>query len=119
MHLINERTREALATDVEMATTRRDRKKGLLGRDGLAPSAAIVLAPCAAVHTAFMRFAIDVLFLDGDGQVLKIERALPPWRIAVSLRARRVVECAAGRAENVLPGDRLYLTPDSGAPLRA
>jgi uncharacterized membrane protein (UPF0127 family) len=112
--LINERTRSPLATALELAVTRRDRRRGLLGRDGLAESAAIILAPCAAVHTAFMRFAIDVLFLDRDGCAVKIVSDVAPWRIALAARAYAVVEMAAGsaRRHDVQLGDRLYVSPE-------
>ena len=96
--LMIERTHEPLATAVELAVTRRARNRGLLGRDGLDPSAAIILAPCTAVHTAFMRFAIDVLFLDRDGCAVKIVANVAPWRIALAARAYAVVEMAAGSA---------------------
>src|SRR4029453_11402853 len=52
--LINARSGEALATDIELALTRTARRRGLLHRDGLDPTAALILAPCLAVHTAFM-----------------------------------------------------------------
>lgn len=94
--LVNRRTGAAIATDVEVASTRRSRRRGLLGRDSLGADAALVLTPCQAVHTAFMRFPIDVVFLSRGGGVLKIVRALPPWRAACSLRAHQVVELAAG-----------------------
>ena len=112
--LMIERTHEPLATDVELAVTRRARNRGLLGRDGLDPSAAIILAPCTAVHTAFMRFAIDVLFLDRDGCAVKIVANVAPWRIALAARAYAVVEMAAGSAHKhgVQVGDRLYVSPE-------
>ena len=49
--LVNQRTDEALAERVEVAVTRRDRRKGLLGRSGLAPASALVMAPCFSIHT--------------------------------------------------------------------
>ena len=112
--LINERTRQPLATAVELAVTRRARRRGLLGRDRLDASAAIILAPCAAVHTAFMRFAIDVLFLDRDGCAVKIVQDVAPWRIALAARAYAVVEMAAGSAQRhgLQLGDRLYVSPE-------
>jgi uncharacterized membrane protein (UPF0127 family) len=109
MQLINTRTSMPVASVVELAITRDDRRRGLLGRDSLDLSAAIMLAPCVAVHTAFMRFAIDVVFIDRDGVVRKIVRDLKPWRIAASPRAYAAVELAAGIARDVMPGDRLYL----------
>jgi len=109
--LVNERTRTPIATAVELAETRKERRRGLLGRDSLDPSAALWLAPCAAVHTAFMRFAIDVVFLDRDGLAVKLVSDLAPWRIAAAARARTVVELPAGslRQHSIVVGDRLYI----------
>jgi uncharacterized protein len=109
--LVNERTRAPIATEVEVAETRADRRRGLLGRDSQDPSAARVLTPCVAVHTAFMRFPIDVAFLDHDGYAVKLVSNLVPWRIAAAARAHTVVELAAGslRRHAVAVGDRLYV----------
>jgi uncharacterized membrane protein (UPF0127 family) len=115
--LMNERTGVPVADAVELAATRAARRRGLLGRDCLEPSAALILAPCVAVHTAFMRFAIDVVFVDRDGRALKIVRELAPWRVAWSPVAHAVVELAGGRLRScdVAVGDRLYLAPLSGS----
>jgi uncharacterized membrane protein (UPF0127 family) len=111
MRLVIDRTRKAVATAVEVATTRRERRRGLLGRDFLDPAEGLILAPCAAIHTAFMRFPIDVVFLDRDGCAVRVVHRLKPWRIAVSPRAHTVVELAAGALERqpVEVGDRLFL----------
>ena len=100
--LINRRTGTAIATAVEVAETRQSRRRGLLGRSALDPNAALVLTPCFTIHTAFMQFAIDVVFVDGRGGVLRIVRDLRPWRMATALGARAVVELAAGKLR---PGD--------------
>jgi uncharacterized protein len=76
--LINERTGKPVARVVEVANTRAARNRGLLGRDGLGASHAIVLSPCFSIHTAFMRFPIDVLFVDCDGCAVKMVPALAP-----------------------------------------
>jgi uncharacterized protein len=116
MQLLNVRTDEVVASAVEVAVTRATRRHGLLGRDWLDPAAALVLSPCFAVHTAFMRFPIDVLFVDSDDVVCRIVRELPPWRIAIEPRARAVIELAAGAAASrVAVGDRVYLWGVSGA----
>jgi uncharacterized membrane protein (UPF0127 family) len=110
--LMNERTGRPFATSVEIAGTSETRRRGLLGREGLAESAALVIAPCWAVHTFFMRFVIDIVFVDRGGRVVKIVRRLRPWRMAASLRAYAVVELAGGGADGpngVAVGDRLYL----------
>jgi uncharacterized membrane protein (UPF0127 family) len=114
--LVNQRTDEAIADRVEVAVTRRDRRKGLLGRTGLAASSALILAPCAAIHTMFMRFDIDAVFVDDDGRAVKVVRELSPWRIAVGPTAHAVVELPAGslRDREVNIGDRLYLVQPGG-----
>ena len=113
MLLLNERTGDLVAKDVELASTRETRRKGLLGRESLGAEAALVLTPCCSIHTAFMRFPIDVAFVDRDGRVIRFVRDLKPWNIAVSLRARAAIEFAAGslRARDVRLGDRLYVRP--------
>jgi uncharacterized membrane protein (UPF0127 family) len=113
--LMNARTRAPVADAVELAVTRRSRRRGLLGRDGLDAGAALLLEPCAAVHTAFMRFPIDLVFVDRDGRAVKIVKDVPPWRIALSPGARAVIEMAGGslRRVDLLLGDRLYVLPPS------
>jgi len=114
--LVNQRTDEALADSVEVAVTRHARRKGLLGREGLESSSALILAPCAAIHTMFMRFDIDAVFVDDDGRAVKVVHSLTPWRIAVQPFAHAVVELPAGslRDHHVDVGDRLYLLDADG-----
>jgi len=116
LRLVNQRTDEALAEHVEVAVTRRDRRKGLLGRSGLDPASAIIIAPCFSIHTMFMRFDIDVIFVDDDGRVLKVVREMTPWRISLDPTAHAVVEFAAGslRDRQINVGDRLYLLEPGG-----
>jgi uncharacterized protein len=111
LRLVNERTRRVIAVDVEIARTRRELRRGLLGRAGLDPRSALVLEPCAAIHTAFMQFPIDVVFTDREGQAIKLVHRLRPWRIAISLKADAVVELPAGALERcrIEVGDRLTL----------
>ena len=94
--LRNVRSGLSVATHIETAFSSADRKRGLLGRDGLPPGQALVIAPTNLVHTFAMRFPIDILFAARDGRVLKVSEAVPPRRIAGSLRAFAVVELAAG-----------------------
>ncbi len=116
LRLVNQRTDEALAERVEVAVTRRDRRKGLLGRSGLDSASAIIIAPCFSIHTMFMRFDIDVVFVDEDGRVLKVVRDMTPWRIAIDPTAHAVVEFSAGslRDRQINVGDRLYLLEPGG-----
>jgi uncharacterized membrane protein (UPF0127 family) len=110
--IIHARTGMSIATSIERAVTRATRRRGLLGRDGLEPGTAMILEPCAAVHTAFMRFALDLLFVDREGYAVKIMRDVPPWRMAFAPRAHAVVEMAAGSLvqHDICVGDRLYIT---------
>ena len=111
--LVNGRTDAVVATSVEVADTRRTRRKGLLGRASLDPASAMLITPCFSVHTAFMRFPIDVAFVDREGRAVRLVRALPPWRMAGAFGAHAVIELAAGRLDacDVQVGDRLFLTP--------
>ena len=113
MQLISDRTRKCVAHSVEMAETRQARRRGLLGRDGMQQGEALMIIPCLAIHTAFMRFSIDVVFVDGDVRVVRTVSRMAPWRMAVCFRARSVIELPAGTLEScaVEPGDRLYLAP--------
>jgi uncharacterized protein len=85
------------------------RMRGLLGRRGLPTGEGILLRPAGSIHTFFMRFPIDVVFLDGEDRVVGIETALSPWRTAGRRGARSVVELAAGECERrgLRVGDRL------------
>ena len=109
--LTNARSRKVIARDVELALTRRARRQGLLKRASLSPHAALVLAPCFMVHTAFMQFAIDVIFVDRKGHVKQIVRRMPPWRMAACPLAYATIELAAGTLDqhDVAVGDRLCL----------
>ena len=104
-----------VADRLEPAFDSATRKRGLLGRDGLPPGHAMVIAPCNAVHTFFMRFAIDILFVNREGRILKIKYAVPASRIALSLSAWATIELA-GRSLaglDVTPGDTLTLVEAS------
>ncbi|HKH71429.1 MAG TPA: DUF192 domain-containing protein [Vicinamibacterales bacterium] len=103
-------TGELLASSVEAAVDSTSRRRGLLGRTGL-DDEALIIAPCNAVHTFFMRFAIDIVFVDRTGRVLRIAASVPAWRMTVSLRAFATIELAAGTAarNDVAPGHLLSL----------
>lgn len=75
------------------------RMRGLLGRKELPPGEGIYLKPAASVHTAFMRFPIDVVFVDRDLVVLAVVAELRPWRAAAQRGARATFELAAGEAQ--------------------
>jgi uncharacterized membrane protein (UPF0127 family) len=92
------------------------RMRGLLGRSELRSGEGLLLRPAPAIHTWFMRFPIDALFLDRDLRVLAVRRELRPWRMAWQKGARAVLELAAGEAQmrNIAPGDQLVLDAVGG-----
>ena len=94
--LENVRTRRVVAAQLLTAFDSASRRQGLLGRDALAPGSALIIAPSNAVHTFFMRFAIDIAFVRRDGRVIKVRSAVGPRRVATSLRAFAVIELPAG-----------------------
>ena len=93
------------------------RMRGLLGRRGLESGEGLLLRPTGSVHTFFMRFPIDVVFLSRDGEVLKVARALPAWRAAGARRAKAALELAADEAERreIRVGTRLDLSVLAGS----
>jgi uncharacterized membrane protein (UPF0127 family) len=109
----NTRSGLLLAERLEGAFDSAVRRKGLLGRDGLPDGTAFVIAPSNAVHTFFMRFPIDIVFVRRNGQVITVKPNVPAYRIAASLRAFAVIEMAAGGAAraDVRPGDCLIIEP--------
>ena len=84
---------------LHLAATRGDRRRGLAGLDALPPGAGLHIPRCRSVHTVGMRFALDLLWLDGAGRIVRVDRDVPPWRVRTCLRARSVVEVVAGRAD--------------------
>jgi uncharacterized protein len=85
------------------------RMRGLLGRGGLEPGEGLLLRPAASIHTFFMRFSIDAVFLGRSSEVLKVAHDLAPWRAARCSEARAVLELPAGESvrRGLEPGVRL------------
>jgi uncharacterized protein len=94
-----------------LATTPLTRLRGLLGRSDLPPGEGVLLRPAASIHTFFMRFPIDVAFLDKELRVLRVAAHVGPWRAVAHRKARVVLELRAGEAEErgLEPGQRLQL----------
>ncbi len=93
------RTPQGCGVHCDVAETLRSRLVGLIGSDRPEPGHGLLLRPCRSVHTAFMRFACDVVFLARDGRVLRVAAVTPPWRIRLApFRTRLVLELAGGEA---------------------
>jgi uncharacterized membrane protein (UPF0127 family) len=107
---IRNQSRDTLLADrADIADTSAKRRTGLLKHTGLEPGEGLWIAPCEAVHTIGMKFAIDVLFLNRKKKVLKVKHAMPRLRMAVSLFAHSVLELPGGRAleTGTVAGDQL------------
>lgn len=89
-----------IALTVHLATTFWQRFCGLMLRRPLPPATALLIAPCNSIHMCFMRFAIDAVYLDRHGKILKITRHLHPWLgLSACWRAHSVLEMTAGQAD--------------------
>jgi uncharacterized membrane protein (UPF0127 family) len=95
----------------EIAASPLARLRGLLGRAELAPGGGLLIRPSSSIHTLFMRFTIDVVFLAPGGRVLHVAAGLRPWRVASRRGACAVLELAAGECAlaGVASGDTLVL----------
>ncbi len=87
--------------DVAVADTVWTRLRGLIGSPSLIPGEGLLLRPARSIHTCFMRFPVDVVFLDGEHRVLAVHHGLRPWRMRAQRGARAVLELAAGEAKRL------------------
>jgi hypothetical protein len=102
-----------LAARLEVADSSAKRNKGLLGRKGLEPGGGLWIVPCQSVHTFFMQFAIDLVYLDRNHRVKKVKHAVGPWRLSVCLSAHSILELPPGtvRSTHTERGDALEFAP--------
>lgn len=103
---------ESVCERCELADTPLKRMRGLLGRGGVERGEGILLRPAPAIHTCFMRFPIDAVFVDRELEVVAISEKLRPWRFARGKGAHSVIELRAGECSrlHIAEGDRLLLT---------
>jgi uncharacterized membrane protein (UPF0127 family) len=111
MALRNDRTGLFVAQTLEPAFDSASRNRGLLGRDGMTDGHAIVLGPTNLIHTFFMRFPIDILFVSRAGVVLKAVSDVPARRLVGAWRGFAVIEMKAGSlaASGTRLGDTISL----------
>jgi len=102
-----------LATGLEVANTGATRNKGLLGRKGLAPGEGLWIVTCESVHTFFMQFPIDLVYLDRNNRIKKVRSGVPPWRLSACLSAHSILELPSGtiRESQTQTGDTLEFAP--------
>ena len=97
MKCLNPKTQKVFADNLKMNNTYFSRLMGLMFKKSLPAGSGIILKPCTQIHTCFMRFNIDVVFLDENLKVLHVIENMKPWRISpLFLKARYTVELPAG-----------------------
>jgi uncharacterized protein len=109
-------TRDVVLADAaEVADTSAKRRTGLLKHEGLKPGDGLWIVPCESVHSFFMKFTIDVLYLDRKHKVKKVRPEMVPWRMSACLTAHSVLELPAGTIARTgtAVGDQLEIKPSS------
>lgn len=96
---------------IDIADTSEKRRVGLLRHERLEEGEGLWIVPCESVHTFFMKFAIDLVYVDKKKRVRKVRRAVPPWRLSACLSAHSILELPAGTIERTgtRPGDQLSI----------
>lgn len=99
----------SLGDSIDAARTSKARRTGLLKHERLDEGAGLWIVPCESIHTFFMKFTIDVLYLDRQRRVRKAVREIPPWRMSMCLLAHSVLELPPGTVERTgtQKGDQL------------
>ena len=100
-----------LADSADLADTSEKRRTGLLKHTELKPGEGLWINPCESVHSFFMKFTIDVLYLDRTKKVRGMRPNMKPWRVSACLPAQSVLELPAGTIEQTgtKKGDQLTL----------
>ena len=107
----NQTRNTVLGGAVDVADSSQKRRTGLLKHTGLEEGEGLWILPCESVHTFFMKFAIDLVYMDKKNKVRKVCRAVPPWRLSACLSAHSIIELPAGTIERTgtQPGDELSI----------
>ena len=95
----NYNRKTVLAESADVADTSAKRRTGLLKHERLEPGDGLWIVPCESVHTFFMKFPIDLVYLDKQRKVRKVRHHVNPWRVSLCLPAHSVLELPAGTAQ--------------------
>lgn len=96
--VVNATRNTTLGHGIVLAVSSRERRTGLLKQDSLEEGSGLWIDPCEGIHTMFMKFPIDVIYVDRANRIRKIRHNLGPWRVSACLVARSVLELPAGTA---------------------
>lgn len=110
MQLKNHNNSQLLSAKVHMAKNFSSRLKGLMFSPPLKDQNCLWISKCKSIHTCFMKFSLDVVFVDKKLKVIKIIKNLKPWKLTgIYLKADSVFEFNAGKLNNIKVGDQLLL----------
>ena len=111
MTAYNKTSGEVIAENVKKAESFKDRLFGLIPRKSMDKSEGLILEPCSSIHTCFMKFAIDAVFLDENMKVIAIVNSMKPWRFSAwHMSASSVLELKAGIAlGKISKGDEIEI----------
>lgn len=113
--MVSRTTGKTIVARLQIADSYGSRLLGLQFRRALAPDSGLLLVPCNSVHTCFMRFPVDVVFLDRVGVVLAIHRNVVPWRVAFGPRRGHATLELPGGACTLQTGETLRLESVDGS----
>lgn len=106
----NQRTNKVIAKSIKHANTFFSRLKGLLGSEPLKYHEGLLISPCQQIHTHFMAYPIDVIFMNRDFEVIEVIHELKPWKLSKFHKSSYyVLEIPAKAAFNTMPTDKLML----------
>lgn len=117
--VVRNQTRGTILGDcVEIADTSAKRRTGLLHRERLEQGQGLWIVPCESVHSFFMKFPIDLVYLDRKNKVRRTRKAMAPWRISACLTAHSILELPVGTiaSTGTEPGDQLELQKNETPP---
>lgn len=112
MKIYNSTQNNLITDDVKVAETFFTRSVGLLSKKSVSSNEALVIKPCCSIHTFFMKFPIDVLFIGKNGNIIELYENVKPWRILpIHLASKYVLELCAGQisAKNIKKGDIIHI----------
>ena len=109
LRITNKTRNTVLGDSVDVANTSAKRRTGLLKHTGLKRGEGLWINPCESVHTFFMKFPIDLVYIDKQKRVKKVRDAVPAWRMSACFSAKSIIELPAGvvKETGTAPGDQL------------
>ncbi len=115
--VINQTRGTTVCEHAEIADNPWTRLRGLLGRASLDAGQGMLISPAGSIHSAFMRFEFDAVFLDAQWRVIRIAERIPRFRARIAKHSRAVLELSAGEADRrgVQVGDELVVTDGTAA----